>query len=41
MADGLGLIIDDTLDATLTAVPVAFAAPPSDVPPRWVPPLVV
>ena len=39
--DGLGLLIDDTLDATLTAVPVAFAAPPADVPPRWVPPLVV
>lgn len=39
--DGLGLIIDDTLDATLAAVPVAFGAPPDDLPPSWMPPLVV
>lgn len=41
---GLGLIIDDTHEATINSfrsVPVSFCAAPSDLPERWFPPLVV
>jgi hypothetical protein len=42
--EGLGLVIDDRHQPTINsfaAVPVTFGATPADVPPRWVPPLIV
>lgn len=44
MSDGLGLILSDDHEQTVNsfhAVPVAFGAAPSDLPPRWFPPLMV
>ena len=41
---GLGLLIDDKHEATINSfreVPVAFGAAPGDLPPKWVPPLII